>query len=225
MVRPSEETQARVEASRRPITLPRFDIPDIIDTEREQKEAAKRFAEYRVVKEGLARWQTIAEANSFEAWKAIGRALLIGKRHVMKTTGANAAWGSRYSKAFGSWMIEHHFDSMPAGTRSNAITLAEHEQEIVAWRNGLPERQKRRLINPQSVTKRWRAATRDLANLQPVVNQKPAKTARNPQPGADLARDAWRRFVSCMEALPRDQAAPLWREAQARAAEFLCRAA
>jgi hypothetical protein len=36
---------------------------------------------------------------------------------------------------------------------------------------------------------------------------------------ADIA--AWRRFVTLIEALPPDQAAPLWREARAQAAEFL----
>ena len=34
---------------------------------------------------------------------------------------------------------------------------------------------------------------------------------------------SWRRFVSCVEASPPDLAAPLWRQAQARAAEHLGR--
>lgn len=64
--------------------------------------------------------------------------------------------------------------NLPPPTRSHAIEMAEHEAAIIAWRDGLPERQKRRLIHPQSVTQRWRAAT-----ISP--------DARSP---ADLRRDA-----------------------------------
>ena len=42
----------------------------------------------------------------------------------------------------------------------------------------------------------------------------------------DLKRDAtaaWKRFVACVEALPPNQAVPLWREAQAQAAAALFR--
>jgi hypothetical protein len=39
------------------------------------------------------------------------------------------------------------------------------------------------------------------------------------------AAAAWRRFVSCVEKLPLDQAAPLWRDAQAQAAVMMAGAA
>jgi len=56
-------------------------------------------------------------------------------------------------------MNEHGFSHMPSPTRSVAIELAEHAEAITAWRNGLPERQRRRLIHPLSCVRRWRAAT------------------------------------------------------------------
>jgi hypothetical protein len=105
---------------------------------------------------------------------------------------------------------------MPSPTRSVAITLAENAEEITAWRNALPEKQRRRLINPQSVVKRWRSATQADDPCRP--RDKPAAT--------DLKHDAiatWRRFVSSVEALPLDLAAEMWREAQAQAAEHLGR--
>jgi len=42
--------------------------------------------------------------------------------------------------------------------------------------------------------------------------------------GQPLLKAAWRRFVACVEALPPDQAAPLWRDVQKQAAAFLSRA-
>ena len=67
------------------------------------------------------------------------------------------------------------------------------------WRrHGLPEHQRRRLIGAQANVKRWRASL-DRGNY------------RCP---ADLRRDAmraWRRFVSCVQALSHDEAMSLWR--------------
>jgi len=93
------QSQLPHEASR-PITLARSDIRDI-DVEFEAKETAARFAEYRTIKLGLDAWQEVNRANSFEAWKKIGAALLVGKKRALAVTRANAPWGSAYSKEFG----------------------------------------------------------------------------------------------------------------------------
>jgi hypothetical protein len=85
---------------------------------------------------------------------------------------------------------------MAKSVRSVAIELHENAKAIEAWRATLPEKQRRRLVHPLSVTRRWRAATQS--------------NGKCPQ---DLQRDAlgaWRRFVSCVRSLPADQAAPLW---------------
>ena len=79
----------------RAVTLPRLPIPEI-DIEREAKETAQRFAEYRIIKQGLSAWQEIDRAGSFENWKRIGAALLVGKRRALAITRANAPCGQHY---------------------------------------------------------------------------------------------------------------------------------
>src|SRR5262249_11426161 len=72
-----------------------------------------------------------------------------------------------------------------------ALDLAANLEVIDQWRDSLPEEQRRRLIQPLSVTRRWRASTQHNGRLP-----------------RDYRRDAmaaWRRFVSCVEALPTDQ--------------------
>jgi hypothetical protein len=86
--------------------------------------------------------------------------------------------------------------------------LAEHSDAITKWRDKLPEQQKRRLIHPLSVTRRWKAS------LAHGNSKSPQDLKRN-------AAAAWRRFVSCCEALSPDQALPLWRAAQVQAAAHL----
>jgi hypothetical protein len=185
-----------------PVTLPKLNLPDI-DIEAEAREAAARVAKRRAIRRGLDAWAEINKAESFEGWLAIGAALAVGKAHALKVTGANAAWGRNYSREFSLWVRQHGFDKMPASTRSVAVELAEHAEAITAWRNGLPEHQRKRLVHPLSVTRRWRAST-----------------AHNGKSPTDLRRDAkaaWGRFRSCLRALPADEARPLWQSVAAEA--------
>jgi hypothetical protein len=189
-----------------PVTLPTVALADV-DLEREAREAAQRIAERRVVRRGLDAWREINKAESFDGWKAIGAALAVGKCHALKVTQANAPWGRNYSREFGTWMKRHGFDAMAKSVRSVAIELHENTKAIEAWRATLPDRQRRRLIHPLSNVRRWRAS------LNPGNGKCPT----------DLRRDAvaaWKRFVSCVEFLPPDRAAPLWQAAHTQAAAW-----
>jgi len=68
----------------------------------------------------------IGNAESFESWKAIGKVLCVGKHHALRVASVNQAWGQNYSRAFGGWMKEHHFDKMPKSVRSYAIEMYEN---------------------------------------------------------------------------------------------------
>jgi hypothetical protein len=186
------------ERQRPPVTLPKLslDQPDMDDT-------AARFMEHRTIKRGVEAWQAINKAESFDGWKSIGAALAVGKSYALHVTGANAAWGRNYSRAFSAWMKQHGFDKMTKSVRSVAVELHENATAIEAWRATLPEKQQRRLVHPLSNVRRWRASTTNGQGKCPI----------------DLKRDAlaaWRRFVSCIELLPPDQARPLWQAAQAQ---------
>jgi hypothetical protein len=186
-----------------PVTLPRIILQpdDDQEIEREAREAAARVA---MIRQGLDAWRAVGKANSFEGWKRIGAALHIGKLHALKVTGANAAWGSAYSRVFSDWMRQHHFNNMPKSVRSVAVELHENIDAITAWRESLPEKQRRRLIHPLSITRRWRAAIQH--------------NGKAPQDYKREATAAWRRFVSCVESLPREQGLPFWQIALDQAA-------
>ena len=141
-----------------PVTKPPLNLPDI-DIELEAREAAARVAERRTIRRGLDALAAINKAESFDGWLAIGAALAIGKRHALKVSGANQAWGRNYSREFSDWIKQHGFERMPAATRSVAVELHENAEAITAWRDALPERQRKRLVHPLSVTRRWRAST------------------------------------------------------------------
>jgi hypothetical protein len=168
-----------------PVTVPALsclNVP-VVDDGAERREIADKFAEFRIVAKGRDAWAAINKAESFDGWLAIGGALAIGKRHALKVSGVNQAWGRNYSREFSDWIKAHGFERMPAAARSVAVELHENAEEITAWRDTLPERQRKRLIHPLSVTRRWRAST-----------------AHNGKSSTDLRRDAkaaWARFCAC----------------------------
>ena len=86
---------------------------------------------------------------------------------------------------------QHGFDKMPAATRSVAVELHEHAEQITLWRDSLPAHHRKRLIHALSVTRRWRASTAH-GNGRSLL--------------PDLRRDAGPRLVSApaVGALPPD---------------------
>lgn len=84
--------------------------------------------------------------------------------------------------------------------------MIDHLPEIERWREAVGDKRRQTLTNPVSNVRAWRRETGKTKNTRDALAK---------------AEIAWRRFVACVEALPPDQAAPLWQEAQAQAAEFL----
>jgi hypothetical protein len=184
------------EAERPPVSLAKVTLPEAIEDNR------GRFLQFRTIKLGYEAWQAIDKAESFEAWCRIGAALSIGKAEALRTTGANRAAGQYYCQAFHRWIVDHGFGTMPHSDRSHTIALHENLAAITAWRDGLPEHKRKHLNTAQAIVKRWRAS------LDRGTDKCPA----------DLKRDAvaaWRRFCACLEALPADQAAQVWRTVSA----------
>jgi hypothetical protein len=174
-----------------PVTLPSIKLPPV-----DHALKAEIQTERNIIRLGLDAWRSIGKAESFDNWKAIGAALAIGKAQALRVTGANRAWGRNYSRVFCDWVKANHFGSIPKSVRSVSIELHEHIEEITAWRETLSEKERSSLIHPLSNVRRWRAVTQH-------------GNGKCPQ---DLKRDAvaaWKRFMSCIEALPQDQAEPL----------------
>src|SRR4029077_13809945 len=80
-----------------PITMPAINLPPL-DAKAIAAEASAAAAKIKTIRLGRTAWEAVAKAQSFDGWLAIGAALAIGKRHALKVTGANAAWGRSYSR-------------------------------------------------------------------------------------------------------------------------------
>ena len=182
----------------RPVSMPRFNLPDI-DIEAEAREAAQRVATNRIIRQGRDCWEQINKSNSVETWMLIGRALCVGKAWALHAANTNRAWGSAYSRLFGQWMAKHGFGTMNKNTRTWAIALYENAAEIERWRSGLPEKERKRLRDPQSVVRRWRQSCMAHGN----GHRCPADLKR-------YAVTAWKRFLIYVAALPPADQAAMW---------------
>lgn len=188
-------------AERAPVTLPAVSLPpdDDKEIEREVAEAAARVAQTRIIKAGLDAWRLTQKSASFENWMIIGKALQVGRNAATCATGATT--GARYSKTFYSWANERGFGGMSKADRWSACDLVENIDALEKWRASLPEKQRRRLINPLSNMRRWRKATQQ---TKPVDRLKTVAAT-------------WARFKTLMEDLPPEDAAPLWQAAHDQA--------
>ena len=182
--------------STRPVSLPALKLAPLDDAE-DRKQLAERFAEQRVIRAGVEAWHAIGRAETFAAWAAIGKALLVGKTRAQRIAYGGKTWRDRnYIYEFSKWMREHGFGDMPKSVRSVAIELAENLSAIVAWRATLSERQRKRLIHPLSNVRRWKAAT--------------TYNGKSPADYKMEAVAAWRRFLACVQALPAAEQAAMW---------------
>jgi hypothetical protein len=188
-------------------TMPAINLPDL-DTKAIEAEAREAQARVRVIGAGRYAWEQIAKSGSFSGWVAVGKALAVGRDFARTPHNSGGLPGGSLRSLSAQWIEAHGFAGMQKSVRSVAIEFAENIAAIEAWRSTLDERTRRRLVHPLSNVRRWRAAMA-------------FGEAKCPQDLKREAASAWRRFRSSLEALPADEAMPLWQAAQAHAAAFL----
>ncbi|MGB6400465.1 MAG: hypothetical protein WBF73_32990, partial [Bradyrhizobium sp.] len=99
---------------------------------------------------GREAWARIKENSrrSWDDWLKVGRALQIGRTAALAAAGCNAPVGSKYNVAMGRWLVDHQLDGVVAQERYAIQKILEHLDAVTAWRDGLPEPQRRRHNHP-----------------------------------------------------------------------------
>jgi hypothetical protein len=195
-----------------PVTVPALsclNVP-VVDDGAERREIADKFAEFRIVAKGRDAWEAVARAEreTFDHWKAVAAALIVGRNHSLRAAGTSTPNGAHYTAALSGWLTQNFGNRpMPKATRYWCCRLHENLPDIERWRATLPESWRAKLINPLSVCRAWLRAT-----------QPKSRCTDNPVKAAEAALA---RFVAHVEALRPEQALPLWRAVQAQATAHL----
>jgi len=108
----------------------------------------------RLGQEAMAR-----KRRAWEDWVAIAKAIQIGRAAVMNELHTNEPRGKRYEKAFGDWLVANSFKEIDKGARSRLLDCLEHIVEIEKWRARLTDSERFKLNHPDTVLRKWKAAT------------------------------------------------------------------
>ena len=119
---------------------------------------------HTVVLQGQEAWQRLRSHSTWEDWKKVGAALVIGRGEAMRDGHVNKPKGRSYNAAINAFLKKFGFDSLDSGDRSRLFDVMDHLNEIESWLNKLPLKERLRLNHPASMLRRWKAATAEKKN-------------------------------------------------------------
>jgi hypothetical protein len=129
-----------------------------------------------------AAWHRLKKGSTFEDWKQVGAAHVIGRTAAMSEAHVNKPEGRNYNVAFGRWQQQCGFEDLDKAARSRLFEMMDHLAKIEAWRATLTVTQRLDLNHPTAIVRRWKAAT-----VVPDPNA-PPKVSRQQQVKDELIR-------------------------------------
>jgi hypothetical protein len=131
------------------------------------------------VERGRQAWKSLKETGrtSWEKWKIVGEALMIGRTHAMEVAKTNKPNGSRYSEAFNVWMMERDFDDIDGSDRAKLLSIMGDLDKYEKWRERLTEGQRAAWNAPSTVWKIARCKDRGIE----AMNEKAEAPIPNPK--------------------------------------------
>jgi hypothetical protein len=127
-----------------------------------------------VVRAGQEAWCRLRSNATWDDWKQVGKAHVIGRHKAMIEAGVNQPIGRRYNEAFGTWQREFGFENLDKGDRTRLFEGMGHLAKIDAWLTTLTTSERLRLNHPATVLRKWKGST---AVPDPNATQKPSPYA------------------------------------------------
>jgi hypothetical protein len=125
---------------------------DELDSPTHQPEAA-------AIHDGQQAWARLRDHSTWQDWKAVGAAHVIGRVTAMRDGHTNKPRGRSYCAAFNAWAKKFGFADLDKGDRARLFNVTDHLAAIEAWLAELPLTERLRLNHPASIWRRWKAAT------------------------------------------------------------------
>jgi hypothetical protein len=136
--------------------------------ERDQSSSKSEEPEQVAIREGQEAWRRVC--TSWDDWKKVGAAFVIGRTTAMRDAHTNVPKGRGYNAALRAWQKKHGFEGLDdTGDQTRLFRCMEHLAEIESWL-AKPENKKLRLNHPSAIWRRWRAS------LKPPVSDDEKKS-------------------------------------------------
>jgi hypothetical protein len=153
------------------------------------------------VRQGQEAWRRLRENSTWEDWKRVGRAHVVGRAAAMRHGHVNKPKGRSYNAVFSAWQKKFGFADFDKGDRARLFDVMDHLTEIEDWLGKLPPTERLRLNHPTSVWRRWKAATKaataapdKVSSVQKLKNSIIALEEENTRMKREIARgggDLW----------------------------------
>jgi hypothetical protein len=111
------------------------------------------------VRAGQEAWRRLRSNATWEDWKQVGKAHVIGRAAAMREAHVNRPVGRRYNEAFGAWQRKFGFENLDSGDRTRLFEAMDRLAEIEGWLATLTTTERLKLNHPTSITRRWKAST------------------------------------------------------------------
>jgi hypothetical protein len=108
---------------------------------------------------GQEAWRRLTEQHTRADWFTLGEALAIGQGRAMKEAGTNRPIGRKYNQIYGVWLATNKFCEIDKSSRCRLFECVEHRANIEAWIATLPPTEALKLNHPDTILRRWKAAT------------------------------------------------------------------
>jgi hypothetical protein len=112
-----------------------------------------------VVRAGQEAWCRLRSNATWDDWKQVGKAHVIGRHKAMIEAGVNQPIGRRYNEAFGTWQREFGFENLDKGDRARLFEVMGHLAKIETWLATLTTSERLRLNHPATVLRKWKGLT------------------------------------------------------------------
>jgi hypothetical protein len=123
---------------------------DRLDNPTDQEQATVRLAQEA--------WHRLRQDQTWDDWKRVGAAHVLGRSGAMHEAGVNRPLGRRYNAAFAAWLRNYGFENLDKADRSRLFVVMDQLDEIETWRATLTPTERLRLNHPTAVLRKWKSA-------------------------------------------------------------------
>ena len=121
--------------------------------------AGPTYPDEAVVRAGQEAWCRLRSNATWDDWRQVGKAHVIGRHKAMIEAGVNQPIGRLYNEAFGTWQREFGFENLDKGDRARLFEVMGHLAEIETWLATLTTSERLRLNHPNTVLRKWKGST------------------------------------------------------------------
>jgi hypothetical protein len=147
------------------------------------------------VRQGQEAWERLRKHSTWEDWKKVGAAHVIGRTEAMRDGHVNKPKGRSYNAAFNAWQKKFGFTDFDSGDRTRLFQVMDNLEPIEVHLKTLKLPERLRLNHPSTVLRHWKAAVKAARGEQSEKRVSPVQKLKDELVAVIEERDLYKREV------------------------------